>query len=166
MPGGVARDANGNTPGHAFGIHGLYGHDTKERPGWRPSAGRSGTGPTLLFGEDAHVSGGDTDGVADAEAQLPVTVAGDFGFQGVAGIFAQKLQTDGRTGGSDVAYFGQDDAVSGLRLQRNFQLIRAHIRDRGFRALRSSMEEVDVAEELIDKCAGGVVIDFGRSSLW
>src|ERR1035438_1196341 len=109
------------------------------------AVGRSGTCLTHLFGEDADVSGGDTDGVADAEAQLAVTVAGDFGFQGVAGVFAQQLETDGRAGGGDVAHLGQDGAVSGLGLRRNFQLIRAHIGDGGFRALGSSMKEIDVA---------------------
>ncbi len=95
---------------------------------------------------------------------MAVTVAGDFGFQGVAGVFAQQLETDGRAGGGDVAHLGQDGAVSGLGLRRNFQLIRAHIGDGGFRALGSSMKEIDVAEELVYECAGGVVIDLGRSA--
>ena len=61
---------------------------------------------------------------------MAVTVAGDFGFQGVAGVFAQQLETDGRAGGGDVAHLGQDGAVSGLGLRRNFQL-KMCIRDRG-----------------------------------
>ena len=50
------------------------------------TVGRSGTCLTHLFGEDADVSRRHADRVADAEAQLAVTVAGDFGLQGVAGM--------------------------------------------------------------------------------
>ena len=116
--------------------------------------------------EDAESAGGDGYAIYGTGLQFAITLAGNLGFEGLAGVFPLEFEADGGACRGDEANHGGDGMIIMLLPWGYFEFVWANITRRGA-VFGAAVEERHVTEEFIDEFVGGIFVNLtGRSDLF